>query len=108
MRLSRTGFCLDAEWQLLVTVDPRERPFVSLAGNGRTGSQTSCQSRCEPPARGVPAARCAVWALLRPDIAHDRRVNRPIGGLSLDRDGENCGQDCTARAQFTACHAFPA
>jgi hypothetical protein len=80
MRLGRTGFCLDGDWQWLVTVNPSVRPFVSLAGNGSTESQTSCQSSPgHPPARGIPTAR--IHCASTPAGAHPPPIGKSIARL---------------------------
>jgi hypothetical protein len=54
MRLDRTGYRQGADWQLLVTGQRVERPFVYLALNGTTGSQAPSLDPLDIVARRVP------------------------------------------------------
>ncbi len=101
MRLNRTGFCAGADWQLLVTGNTQERPFVSLPGNGWTELQTSCQCHLASQGKRRSGRSQTTSSTGSVPCVAFRPVNRPIEGLSLESHGQSCGGICESLAQFT-------
>jgi len=90
LRLDRTEYRQDADWQWLVTGGRAERPFVYLAPNGWTESQAPCQNPLDMVGKACsPVARLRAGSLVVPGAEYPS-VNHPVGGLSPEADGEFC------------------